>query len=286
MAATNVLSTLRRSTPSVIECFKNAQLYRRERVSHEQPREMVVLFTWLGAKQKYAHKYANCWTRRGHDVLHVTTSVMDLLFPKSGAEETASRVVDFLGKKDNNVIVHGLSVGGYLTQRVLMDARNSTVHISHQIFDSFTNCVGIEAGVQNAVHPRYRSLAKAGVRLYCKCADLSSINEAQKFALTSPCNAPAMFIHSMADQVSLFPDLEPVISAQEKVSPVTTYMIPKELQVPHVTIMRFLGEHKYMSLIDNFVDKYRGFVSSGSQKDAASVPSDIALESEKVILAL
>ncbi|XP_053628051.1 uncharacterized protein [Cherax quadricarinatus] len=139
MAASNVVSTLRRSAPSVIDCFKNAQLYRRESTASQHPREMVVLFTWLGAKQKYAHKYANCWTRRGHDVLHVTTSVRDLLFPKTGAEETASRVVDFLSGKDKNVIVHGLSVGGYLTQRVLMDARHSTVHISHQIFDSFND---------------------------------------------------------------------------------------------------------------------------------------------------
>nr|XP_053627749.1 uncharacterized protein LOC128685280 [Cherax quadricarinatus] len=148
------------------------------------------------------------------------------------------------------------------------------------------NCVGIEAGVQNAVHPRYRSLAKAGVRLYCKCADLSSIYEAQKFALTTPCNAPAMYIHSMADQVALFPHLEPVICAQEKVSPVTTFIIPKEEQVPHVTIMRHLGEHKYMGLIDKFVEKYRGFVSSGSQKNVASISSENAPSSERIILSL
>lgn len=68
----------------MVDCFKNAQLYRSELA--EKQAEMVVLFTWLGAKQKYAHKYAKCWTRRGHDVLHVTTSVRDLLFPRSGAE--------------------------------------------------------------------------------------------------------------------------------------------------------------------------------------------------------
>lgn len=83
---TNWLSPLQ-----VIECFRNAQLYQRENVaSGRPPTEMVVLFTWLGAKQKYAHKYANCWTRRGYDVLHVTTSVRDLLFPKNGAEVGSS----------------------------------------------------------------------------------------------------------------------------------------------------------------------------------------------------
>lgn len=51
---------------------------------------------------------------------------------------TAGRVVDFLDKRDAKVIVHGLSVGGYLTQRVLMGARDSQVKISHLIFDSFS----------------------------------------------------------------------------------------------------------------------------------------------------
>ncbi|KAG7153289.1 hypothetical protein Hamer_G010584 [Homarus americanus] len=247
---------------------------------------MVVLFTWLGAKQKYAHKYANCWTHRGHDVLHVTTSVMDLLFPRTGAEQTASRVVDFLNEKDKDVIIHGLSVGGYLTQRVLMTARDSTVRISHLIYDSFTNCVGIEAGVQNAVHPNYRSLAKVGVRAYCKFADLSSINEAQNFVLTSPYRAPTLFIHSMADQVSLYPDMQPVICAQAQVSPVTKYIIPQELQVPHVTIMRYLGEQKYMGLIDSFVEKHRNYVSSKCQRDVSSVPINNTPSSEAAILSM
>lgn len=268
MSASNVLSTLRRSSPSIVDCFRNARLYRRETVEGmvPPPTEMVVLFTWLGAKQKYAHKYANCWTRRGYDVLHVTCSVRDLLFPRSGAEVTASRVVDFLTSYDRKVIVHGLSVGGYLTQRVLIDAKDSPIHISHQIFDSFTNVVGIEKGVQNAVHPHYRTLATKCMKVYSKYADLSSILEAQKFVTTTPCPAPALFVHSMADQVASYEDTEEVINAQRKVAPVDTYVIPAERKVPHVTIMKYMGEQNYMGLIHNFVERYRGAVIS-SQND-------------------
>lgn len=291
MAVTNILSTLRRRAPSVIECFRNAQFYQRDNAASSQPlSEMVVLFTWLGAKQKYAHKYAQCWTRRGYDVLHVTTTVRDLLFPRNGSEVTASRVVDFLDKRDNSVIVHGLSVGGYLTQRVLLAARDSTVRISHQIFDSMTNCVGMEAGVQNAVHPRFRSLAKAGVRLYSMCADLSSIREAENCALNCPYPSPATFIHSMADKVAVFPDTEPLIIAHQKVAPVTTYLIPEELQVPHVSIMRYLGEDKYISLIQSDIEKHRGLSSMGveefSPPDVMSIPANSFPSSERIIVSL
>ncbi|KAK4300746.1 hypothetical protein Pmani_027072 [Petrolisthes manimaculis] len=256
MVISNAFSTLRRSTPSVVECFRNAQLYRSE--VREKPAELVVLFTWLGAKQKYAHKYAKCWTRRGHDVLHVTTSVRDLLFPRTGAEVTASRVVDYIDKRNDNTIVHGLSVGGYLTQRVMMAAQDSVVNITHQIFDSFTNCVGMEAGVQNAVAPRFRNIAIAGANLYVKYADLSSIYEARNFACSTPCVAPCMYMHSLADQVSLYPDMKCLIEAQEKVSPVITYLIPEQQKVQHVSIMKYLGEHNYSALMHNFIDSHRG----------------------------
>lgn len=258
MSATNILSKLRRAAPPVVDCFRNAQFYRRQRLANAPyPPEVVVLFSWLGAKQKYAHKYANCWTSRGHDVLHVTTSVRDLLFPKTGAEVTANRVVDFLDRYDRNVVVHGLSVGGYLTQRVLMQARHSTLNITHQMYDSFTTCSGIEAGVENAVGPMYRDIAKKGVKLYTKLADMSSIRDAQHFVLTTPCSAPNMFIHSLADKVALYSELEPLIDAAKKAGPVKVYLIPAEEKVPHVTIMKTLGEQKYMGMIYDFIEEYR-----------------------------
>lgn len=271
MAASNTVSTLRRSAPSVVECFKNAKLYRREVPAQgSPPGEIVTLFTWLGAKQKHAHKYAKCWTRRGHDVLYVTTSVRDLLVPRTGAEVTANRVLDFLDKRDSKVIVHGLSVGGYLTMRVLMGAQDSQVKISHQIFDSFTNCSGMEAGVENAVSPRYRGLAKSLVKLYVKHGDLSSIYEAQKFALTSPCRAPAMFLHSFSDEVSPFSELEPILRAQQRTAPTTAFFIPTELRIPHVSLLKYLGEDRYMGYIDKFIDDNRGAVVH-PEKDYSSV---------------
>ncbi|XP_068244836.1 uncharacterized protein [Palaemon carinicauda] len=277
MSASNVFSKLRRATPQVVNCFRGAQLYRRQRVTNEvYPPELIVLFTWLGAKQKYAYKFANCWTRRGHDVLHITTSVRDLLFPKTGAEVTASRVVDFLDNHDKNVIIHGLSVGSYLTQRVLLQARDATFRVTHQMFDSFTTCSGIEAGVENAVNPRYRELAKKGVKLYTRVADLSSINEAERFVLTTPCPTPVMFIHSMADKVAPYSEVVPIINAATKVCPVKLHIIPEEEKIPHVTIMKCLGEEKYMGMIYDFIEEYREPGLMGCTAEAKSSSSGMA----------
>lgn len=57
----------------------------------------------------------------------------------------------------------------------------------------------------------------------------------------------------MADQVASYEEAEEVINAQRKVAPVDTYLIPAEQKVPHVTIMKYMGEKNYMGLIHNFV---------------------------------
>ena len=53
---------------------------------------------------------------------------------------TAQKVVDFVDKRDKDTMVfHGLSVGGYLTQKVLMRSPdNCSQRISHVIYDSFS----------------------------------------------------------------------------------------------------------------------------------------------------
>ena len=63
---------------------KKSQLLQTTEQS-EVNKPTVVLFSWLGAKQKTAEKYVNCWTSRGHDVLLVKAPVKDLLCHKTGS---------------------------------------------------------------------------------------------------------------------------------------------------------------------------------------------------------
>ncbi|XP_068244840.1 uncharacterized protein [Palaemon carinicauda] len=277
MTASKLFSKLRRATPKVVNCFRGAQLYQRQRVANEvYPPELIVLFTWLGAKQKHTNKFANGWTQRGHDVLHVTTPVTDILFPKSGAEVTASRVVDFLDYHDTNVIFHGMSVGSYLTRLVLLQGRDATFRVTHQIFDSFITKAGMESGVGNAVNPRYSDLAKLSVKLARKFVDLSSMNEAEEFSLTTPCPKPTMFVHSKADKITPYSEMVPVINAATKVCPVRLLIIPEEEKIPHISIMRFLGEEKYMSMVYDFIEEYREPGLMGCTAEAKSTSFGMA----------
>lgn len=61
--------------------------------------------------------------------------------------------------------------------------------------------------------------------------------------------------YSLADEVTPFPDIEQVVRAQQKNSPTTTYLIPAELRVPHVSLLKYLGEEKYMGYVDKFVGR-------------------------------
>ncbi|CAL4067197.1 unnamed protein product [Meganyctiphanes norvegica] len=254
MSVSNIATALRRTTPLVQKCFRNAKLHNSD-VQNKQA-EMVVLFTWLGAKEKYAHKYCNSWNSRGFDVLEINCSIRDLLFPRSGAEVTAQRIVDFLDKKDQPAVVHGLSVGGYLTQRVLMAQQDSNVKITHQIFDSFTNVQGLEEGVKSAAGPKYAAIATKGVKLYKKYWNNDSIEEAEDFILTSPMKAPILYIHSMADKVAPYRDLKHLIQSQKRVAPVEQFLIEETKHVPHVKLFKALGEDQYMGLISEFLAKY------------------------------
>ena len=59
--------------------------------------------------------------------------------------------------------------------------------------------------------------------------------------------------YSLADEVTPFPDISDVVQAQQKASITTTYLIPAELRVPHVSLLKYLGDEKYMGYVDKFI---------------------------------
>ncbi|XP_018023994.1 uncharacterized protein LOC108679781 [Hyalella azteca] len=219
-------------------------------------RRLTILFTWLGAKEKYANKYIDLWTRRGNAVLHVTCSIKDMLMPKTGAEVTAARVKEHicsLGER-SRVVVHGLSVGGYITQHVLKDNDvGVTSKLSHQIYDSFTNVEGLPQGVENAVPPRFSQIAKKIGQLYQRYADMSSFNESRNFILQGEANTPVFFMHSLADRVAQYEVTQPLIAALQAKTSVDVFLVPAEEQIPHVALLRCMGPPAYMELIETFL---------------------------------
>ncbi|KAF2357989.1 Protein of unknown function DUF829 TMEM53 [Trinorchestia longiramus] len=226
---------------------------------HRRSRGLTILFTWLGAKEKYAHKYIDLWTRRGNAVLHITCSIRDLLMPKSGAELTAARVKDHISSLNerSRVVVHGLSVGGYITQHVLKDNEPSvSSKLSHQIYDSFTNVEGLPQGVENAVPSRFSGIARKIGQLYERYADLSSFNESRNFILQGKANSPVFFMHSLADKVAQYELTQPLIAAMQAKTAVDLFLVPEEEKIPHVALLRRMGPPLYMELIETFLDHH------------------------------
>ncbi|KAB7506653.1 hypothetical protein Anas_00672 [Armadillidium nasatum] len=223
MAASSITAPLKRAEPlvrSVQSCFRNAVMYSADKAtatSLSSSPQMVVVFTWIGAKEKYAHKFVNSWTRRGFNVLHITTPVMDLVRPKTGTEVTASRVIDYLAKNDQyKVILHGISVGGYLGQRVVMGLQGTDL-------------------------------------LYSKWADLSCFYETADFIAKAPASSPTFFMHSLADKVGNFNTIGKSLPSLARGSPVYKMVIPEHEQIKHVALFRNMGEDVYMSCITRFL---------------------------------
>ncbi|KAL7636302.1 UNVERIFIED_CONTAM: hypothetical protein RMT77_013061 [Armadillidium vulgare] len=262
MAASSIAAPLKRAEPlvrSVQSCFRNAVMYSADKAtatSLSSSPQMVVVFTWIGAKEKYAHKFVNSWTRRGFNVLHITTPVMDLVRPKTGTEVTASRVIDYLAKNDQyKVILHGISVGGYLGQRVVMGLQGTDLlkRVTHQIYDSFTHIDGFYSGVRHAVNPRYAGIAAAATKLYSKWADLSCFYETADFIAKAPASSPTFFMHSLADKVGNFNTIGKSLPSLARGSPVYKMLIPEHEQIKHVALFRNMGEDVYMSCITRFL---------------------------------
>ena len=58
-------------------------------------RPMVLVNTWLMAKESHAMKYVNFYAERGLDVLKVRTSPFDLLHPTKGSQVSRLLLYEF-----------------------------------------------------------------------------------------------------------------------------------------------------------------------------------------------
>lgn len=62
-------------------------------LSVPQDKPLVVLLSWLLAKRKHIYKYADFYIDRGFDVLNVTITPWQLLWPAKGTQVLITQVV-------------------------------------------------------------------------------------------------------------------------------------------------------------------------------------------------
>lgn len=80
---------------SSLEVTKNIALISEEKKNNkvvnlklEKPEDkpLVVMLSWLMARKKHIHKYANIYLKHGFDVLNISVTPMQLLWPTKGTQ--------------------------------------------------------------------------------------------------------------------------------------------------------------------------------------------------------
>lgn len=227
-------------------------------------RRLVVLMSWLEAKEKHIEKYRQFYLDRGFDVLNVKTSPMDLLLPNVGSKKISQDFVRFLVEKQySDVVLHGFSVGGYMFGQVLLDIDKQNEQVRDRllqsirglIFDSLVAFEGTCIGVANSVTSN-RYLAKLLenlLKLYLKLGH----NIATKHYLMSsdkvwggPLRCPSLFLLSKDDRISDYRIIQRLAKVWNDLG-IETQMFQVD-SAPHVQI--FNKHH------DAYVEKVESFL--------------------------
>lgn len=131
-------------------------------IKSESDRSLAVMFEWMSAEKKGVHKYVNLYLDRGYDVLAISLSLRNLLFPVSGSQITASEALEFLAENTayKRLLIHGFSIGGYVWGEVLVKMESDLPkyepvikRINGQIWDSIPNVTAFHKGFGRAVFP-------------------------------------------------------------------------------------------------------------------------------------
>lgn len=216
------LATLKRKAKDVVEKRELAARSKyygqsfNKTLSTTQERRLVVLMSWLEAKEKHIEKYRQFYLERGFDVLNVKTSPLDLLLPTVGAKKISKDFLRFLVEKQySNVVLHGFSVGGYMFGQVLLDIdqqeesvkRNVLNSIRGIVFDSLVPFEGTCVGVANSItrNPLAAKVLEQLLRIYLvvgKSFATKHYRMSSDKVWSGPLKCPTLFLMSKEDNIS------------------------------------------------------------------------------------
>lgn len=231
-------------------------------------RKLVVLLSWLEARERDIEKYRQFYLGRGFDVLNVKTSPWDLLLPNVGAKKISEDFVRFMiDKQYSNVLIHGFSVGGYMFGRVLLelDKHEETVRekmlksVRGVVFDSLVPFEGTCYGVANSITQNKigAKIIEHILRLYL----LLGHNIATKHYLEvsdkvwgGPLKCPTLFLMSKDDKISDHRIVEHLAEVWDGFGVQTHKMIVDHS--PHVQLFRNHNQ-AYVENVDKFLKQIK-----------------------------
>ncbi|KAK6184571.1 hypothetical protein SNE40_001796 [Patella caerulea] len=200
-------------------------------------RPLVVLFSWMNAKERHIAKYGNLYASEGFDVLSIRVGPLDVLRPQKaqGAVRKVLKILEEKEQRDKPLLIHGFSVGGYVCGEMLVQFEKEAPkyndicrRIHGQIFDSPVDFGGVPRGIANilAENKIGRSIIESTISGYLKVFE----NVVTKHYLTSSAafhanflKLPSLMLYSRADPIGVDKDIEVVANKWiAQGNPVTT----------------------------------------------------------------
>lgn len=186
------------------------------KLTNASDKPLCILITWLLARQKHIKKYSQVYLEQGFDVLTVTCTPWQLLWPLKGTQLVAADLLRFLHANESiaPLAIHGFSIGGYIWGELCMHYSSNKPkyqpvldRVAMQVWDSAADMSEIPMGVPLAVFPKNKVMQNA-LRVYIKYhmkqfyepATVHYMRSSQQFH-RNPCAAPSLFLVSATDPV-------------------------------------------------------------------------------------
>lgn len=183
----------------------------------DSERPLAIIFSWMMAQKKHIMKFGNLYMQQGCDVLTVSLSPTQVLWPVTGSQVVAEDVLKFLVQGDQqqrSLLFHGFSVGAYLYGEMLTKMRHHpnkygavADRIVGQIFDSAVDYDGIQHGLPKAVTSNVviQKLLSTYIKYHMKwmyqTATQHFLTASDLFHNNDLVKAPALFLYSSDDPV-------------------------------------------------------------------------------------
>ncbi|CAH0397059.1 unnamed protein product [Chilo suppressalis] len=185
------------------------------RLDRDVKRPLCIFMSWMLAKPKHILKYADIYLEQGFDVVSVSCTPWQLMWPAKGSQLVGKQLMDFMAENDlSPLALHGFSVGAYVWGEGLLYAMKNKDkfqpvldRMKSQVWDSAADITEIPIGFPSAVFPKNMVLQNA-LRAYTKFHLKLFHEAATRHYLASsgiyhhpPSRAPALFLLSKNDPV-------------------------------------------------------------------------------------
>ncbi|ESO08874.1 hypothetical protein HELRODRAFT_168792 [Helobdella robusta] len=224
---------------------------------------VVILYSWLLAKNRHINKCSDIYLDRGFDVLQVKVSPRQVLWP-AAVIPTVDSVIDFISNLKSSILVHGFSVGGFVHTEVMYKMSNSDndMHMQAikkmkgQIFDSVVDFIGIGEGISTAMFrrsPILRILSRSLINNYLSLTEKSVgciYRRDSEFFHLNPLNIPSLMLHSTKDQIGSVGPIERAIKKWRNKG----ILVDSKCWTDSTHVNHFKTHpDEYIKMIDNFL---------------------------------